>query len=308
MVAAGSTGCCPPGSERRPSASSSGKRVTLFPPQPKTKAHMILQPASNCKFGGYTWEVDREGTKEPCSRPHYWQEFLQDPPHPSRSEVRHSWGCSLGGMTETPSLPCGILWGVQEAALTGGLLTRTPSHYPGPQHLCHLPPHPRPGRGKDGAWWAGAGPEEGARDSVTGRAGQAGLAGAGGATATNCPPACRRRVGAWVGFRFRRGCDCEARKLRGKFRLKHKQNPGPRCAWRCLQSSLGAGDWAGGPAEQFTPTHTSVTSGTSIPPRRKEPEPGDFVSSPNGHCSYESVPSSSEAFPGLRPVLGVRPG
>lgn len=27
-------------------------------------------------------------------------------------------------------------------------------------------------------------------------------------------------VGTWVGFRFRRGCDCKARKLRGKVLTK----------------------------------------------------------------------------------------
>lgn len=126
---------------------------------------------------------------------------------------------------ETPSLPwCGILWGVQEAgypaqcrtALTGGLLTRTPSYYPGPQPLCNLPPHPRPGVGRTVPGGLGRAQR---KEPVTQlqeerQAGQAGLAGAGGATATNCPPACRRWVGAWVGFRFRRGCDCEARKLR----------------------------------------------------------------------------------------------
>lgn len=36
--------------------------------------------------------------------------------------------------------------------------------------------------------------------------------GAGGARSTNCPPA-GAGVGAWVGFKFRRGCDCKARKL-----------------------------------------------------------------------------------------------
>lgn len=49
--------------------------------------------------------------------------------------------------------------------------------------------------------------------------GQAGLAG----RAEREPPTARlpagRGVGAWVGFRFRRGCDCKARKLR-KVRIK----------------------------------------------------------------------------------------
>lgn len=218
MVKTGNTGCPPPGSEWRPSASLSGKGVTVLPPQPETKVYMIRQPTCNCKFGGYTWEVDREEAKEPCSRPHYWQEFPQEPPHPSRSQVRHSWGCSLGGR-HGDSLTT-LVW--HRVGCAGsrphyplqdspdwGLPARTPSHYPGPQPLCSLPPHPRSGHGKRGAWWAGAGPEEGALDSVTGRVGQAGPA-----SEHRQLPARPLEGGAWVGFRVRRGCDCKARKLR----------------------------------------------------------------------------------------------
>lgn len=128
-----------------------------------------------------------------------------------------TWGDDM----ETPSLPwCGILWGVQEAgypaqcrtALTGGLLTRTPSHYPGPQPLCNLPPHPRPGRGKDGAWWAGAGPEEGARDSVTGRAGRRGRRGWRGQAERQPPTARLPAGGGWVpGWGLGLGEDVTAR-------------------------------------------------------------------------------------------------
>lgn len=111
---------------------------------------------------------------------------------------------------ETPPLPwCGLQGSGCTAQLallvcTGDLLARTPSHCPGLQPLCSLPLHLRPGLRKCVAWWAGAGSEEGALDS------QLQEEQAGGA---NQLPACLEGVGAWVGFRFRRGCDCKARKL-----------------------------------------------------------------------------------------------
>lgn len=69
-----------------PFDSLSAKGVTVLPSQPETKLHV----------GGPPWEVDRARPKEPSLRSHRWQEFPQDPPHPSRSEVRGPWSARQG--------------------------------------------------------------------------------------------------------------------------------------------------------------------------------------------------------------------
>lgn len=66
---------------------------TVLPSQPEAKVHVITQPPFNCSlFGDYMGESDREGAQKLCSRPYYWQEFPQDPPYPSRPQVRYTLG------------------------------------------------------------------------------------------------------------------------------------------------------------------------------------------------------------------------
>lgn len=123
-------------------------------------------------------------------------------------------GCSLRGHGGPPASLGGTAWGVQEAdppcecrtALTGSLLAKMPSGGPS---LSAAPPQPGlawPGEmWGPGGWRGWAARKEPLTHSYR-------KSGAGGARSTNCPPA-GAGVGAWVGFKFRRGCDCKARKL-----------------------------------------------------------------------------------------------
>lgn len=191
-------------SAEAPFDSLSGKGGTVLPSQPETKVHIEGPP----------WEVDRARPKEPCSRSHHRQEFPQDPRHPRRSEVRGPWAARCGDM-EAPLLlwvaPRGVsrkqtLLVSAEQPSRAVFLPRCPRVAPASLQR----PHSRAwlGLGKCGA--RGAGAAGAARKEPLTHSYR--KSGAGGARSTNCPPA-GAGVGAWVGFKFRRGCDCKARKL-----------------------------------------------------------------------------------------------
>lgn len=181
-------GWLPPTWAQSPGASLEGLSLLLYlekgqgtvlPSQPETKVHGIPHPPVNCSpFADYMGELNREGAQKLCSRPHYWQEFPQDPPYPSRSQVRYTLGLlpwARGSNLKAPTIhrrrcpgsrphcpagcPC-VCVCVCNMAPNGSLLrSPPPQHHPGLQPLCKLPPTPWAWpRGSMMPGWAGVGP------------------------------------------------------------------------------------------------------------------------------------------------------
>ena len=180
-------------------------------------------------------------------------------------------------METTPLLlGVGTVGSVREAGRTAQLLMRVqdgpdwgsagqdPHISPWPPALLPPPRSPRPSLGKGRTvpvpvpvpGWAGAGPR--GRSRLTQSYRKSGAGGAGGENHQLPASPLGRRVGAWVGFRLRRGCDCKARKLRGKFLLK-RTNKSQGLAVLGDASGAAVVIWTGPgaqPSKEFAPKHT----------------------------------------------------
>lgn len=109
-------------------------------------------------------------------------------------------------------------------------------------------------------------------------------------------------VGAGVGFRFRRGCDREARKLRKSPNQTHEQS---QVLTPFGHRSRAASGLRAGPGAQLGRICSRAQGNDlydCIPCRRKEPEPGDLVPSHGGLLLRVGLNPPLSCLPSPRPV------